>query len=55
MSYGPGGTVRIGTVALGSVTRGPLPYQRAIRDLAQEAVRRHFGPRQWCDLENPPD
>jgi len=49
--YGPG----FGQVALGSVTRGPLSYQRAIRDLAQEAVRRHFGPRQWCDLENPPD
>jgi len=55
VSYGPGGTVTIGSVPLGSVTRGPLSYQRAIRDLAQEAVRRHFGPRQWCDLENPPD
>jgi len=35
-----------GRVTLGGVTRGPLAFQSAIRDLAEEATRRHFGPRQ---------
>jgi len=49
-SYGPGGRV-----TLGEVTRDQLPFQRAIRDLAEDAVRAHFGPRQPFDLNNPRD
>jgi len=50
VSYGPGGRV-----TLGGVTRDQLPYQRIIRDVAEDAVRAHFGPRQWFDLNSPPD
>jgi len=50
VSYGPGGRV-----TLGGVTRDQLPYQRIIRDVAEETVRHHFGPRQPFDLNNPRD
>ncbi len=49
-AYGPGGRV-----TLGGVTRDSLPFQRAIRDLAEDAVREHFGPRQPFDLNFPRD
>jgi len=49
-AYGPGGRV-----TLAGVTRDQLPFQRAIRDLAEDAVRAHFGPRQPFDLNNPRD
>ena len=45
----------VGRVMLGGVTRAPLPFQRAIRDLAEDAVRRQVGPRYPCDLNNPRD
>ena len=44
-----------GELRLGGVTRRHFPFQRTIRDLAVEAVRKHFGPRQWFSLDNPPD
>ena len=50
VSYGPGGRV-----TLGGVTRDQLPYQRIIRDVAEETVRQHFGPRQPFDLNFPRD
>lgn len=49
-AYGPGGSV-----TLGGVTRGQLPYQSLIRDIVTAAVREHFGPRQRVDLNNPTD
>jgi len=49
-AYGPGGRV-----TLAGVTRDQLPYQRIIRDVAEETVRQHFGPRHPFDLNNPRD